>query len=195
LKATFRAFQKGGMIADVYGEYGLDNIEGGGFEFGGVWPDHKPFMDEDDTTYTWTAGVRAGYTTSQWTVAGRVAFSYSNSETFNWADKGMHYLTLGLDGQYLINKDWNLVAGLEYKGILNSEWAYDDETPTAPFDPDVKNAGKLHGMLGANYNIDATKFVGAYVFGDMNHHDDNEPKDEWRWEEGFGFGAKFGIDF
>ena len=37
---------------------------------GGVWPDHKPFWDEDDSFYTWTMGLRAGYTTSLWTIAG-----------------------------------------------------------------------------------------------------------------------------
>jgi len=191
VKATFRALDKGSLKLDVYGAYGLDslNAAGFGFGFGGVWPDHRPFMDEDDTAYTWTAGVRGGYVASNWTIAGHVAFSYSNSESFNWGDKGMHYMTFGLDGQYVIDSNWNLVAGAEYVGVTNDKYAYDDMEG-----PDVKNAGTITGYFGVNYNIDATKYVGAYINGSMNHQGGTN-NDEWDSDDGFGYGVKFGIQF
>ena len=130
-------------------------------------------------SYKWTAGVRGGYTTSVFTVAGHVAFDYMNTESFNWGDDGVHALRLGVDGQYVIDNNWNLVAGLEYRGVM---------------DDGVKNEGTWKGTFGVNYNIDSTKFVGAYVNGALNHHE-GDARDEWGWNDGFGFGAKFGIDF
>ena len=172
---TFRALDMGAWKLDLVGAYEVDP----------VWDDHRPFLDEDDTDYKWTAGVRGGYTTSLFTVAGHVAFDYLNSESFNWGDDGIHALRLGVDGQYVIDNNWNLVAGVEYRGVL-------DDIYVGPVK--VKNNGTVNGMFGVNYNIDATKFVGAYVKGSLNHHDGNKA-DEWGWDDGFGFGAKFGIDF
>ena len=176
LKVTFRALDLGAWKADVYGEYGID----GGSVFAHVKADDKTYwFDKDFTAYTWMAGIRGGYTTSLFTVAGRVEFAYENTESFNWNDEGAHSWTFGLDGQYVINNDWNLVATVEYKG-------YSDD--------DADNAGRWMGEFGVNYNIDATKFVGAYINGSLNHHE-GDNADEWGWDEGFGFGAKFGIDF
>ena len=197
VKATFRAFNKGGVVADVYGEYasrgtalltsyGLPNA----LMYYPNLDDETEWFDKDFTSYVWTAGVRAGYTTAQFTVAGHVAFSYLNSESFNWADKGTHMLSLGLDGQFVINNSLNLVAGVEYTGVTNDHVAYDDMEDPAK----TKNAGTWTGMFGVNYNIDATKFVGAYINGSMNHHE-GDKADEWGWNDGFGFGVKFGIDF
>ena len=169
LAVAFRALDKGAWKMDVIGAYSLDP----------VWGDHRPFLEEDDTFYTWTAGVRGGYTTARWTVAGHAMFSYVNSESFNWGDEGTHVWTFGLDGQLVLDSNWNLVAGVEYKGLSDS-WA--------------KNAGRWTGEFGVNYNIDTTKFVGAYVNGAMNHRGGTNG-DEWKTEDGFGFGAKFGIDF
>lgn len=166
---TFRALDKGAWKLDLIGAYGVDP----------VWGDHRPFLEEDDTFYTWTAGVRGGYTTAGWTIAGHALFSYENFESFNWNDEGAHIWTLGLDGQLVLDSNWNLVAGIEYKGLSDS-WA--------------KNAGRWTAEFGVNYNIDATKFVGVYVSGDMNHRG-GTTRDEWETEDGFGFGAKFGIDF
>jgi len=181
LALAYRALDKGAWKLDVVGAYGV----------GPVWGDHRPFLDEDDTEYIWTVGVRGGYTTAQWTVAGHAYLSYWNTESFNWnedkGEQGMHMISLGLDGQYVINNNWNLVAGVEYTGILDDEYR---GIPGA----DVKNAGTWAGEFGVNYNIDATKFVGAYVNGSMNHRGGNNA-DEWDWDEGFGFGVKFGIDF
>lgn len=196
LKATFRALDMGALKADIYG--GVDAganpaawiIPGGGLYLHSKAADVNEWFNEDLTGYTWTAGVRGGYTTAQFTVAGHVAYNYMNSEMFNWGDKGLRTLSLGLDGQFVINNSLNLVAGVEYTGIINDHMAYDDmESPAK-----TKNEGTWTGMFGVNYNIDATKFVGAYINGSMNHHG-GTAADEWEWDEGFGFGVKFGIDF
>ncbi|MBO4480148.1 MAG: hypothetical protein J5742_00800 [Alphaproteobacteria bacterium] len=169
LNAKYRVLDRGAWKLDLVGEYGVTPM----------WGDHRPFLAEEDTMYGWTAGVRGGYTTAQWTVAGHVMFTYGNSESFNWGDEGMHMWTLGVDGQYVIDRNWNLVAGAEYTGYT---------------DDGLKNAGEWEVELGVNYNIDATKYVGAYVSGGMHHHG-GDNFDEWEWADGFGYGVKFGIDF
>ena len=176
LKATFRALDLGAWKGDVYGEYAT---EGATIFVHSDTADDTFWFDKDFINYSWKAGVRGGYTTSVFTVAGHVEFAYTNSESFNWNDEGMHTWTVGVDGQYVINDDWNLVAGIEYKGLSDS-WA--------------DNAGEWTGEFGVNYNIDSTKFVGAYVNAAMDHWKDNGTKG-WEVEDGFGFGAKFGIDF
>lgn len=186
LKVTFRALDMGAWKADVYGEYGIN----GDSIFGHVKdPDDKTYwFDKDLTEYSWMAGIRGGYTTSLFTVAGRVEFAYENTESFNWNDEGLHTWTFGLDGQFVINNDWNLVGTVEYKGVSS------ETTEIYGAEVDVKNAGRWFGEFGVNYNFDATKFVGLYINGSLNHHD-GDAADEWGWDEGFGFGAKFGIDF
>ena len=179
--AMFRALDMGEWKMDLIGAYSVDP----------VWGNHSEFLDKVITDYTWTAGVRGGYTTSQFTVAAHALFNYTNSESFNWNEdkgfRGTHEIALGLDGQYVIDRNWNVVAGVEYRGVLDKEW---NGMPGAT----VKNEGEWNGMLGVNYNIDATKFVGAYVTGSMNHQGGTNA-DEWEVDDGFGFGARFGIDF
>lgn len=167
--ATFRAFDKGAWKVDAIAGYGV----------GPVWGDHKSFLDERYTDYAWTAGVRGGYTTSVWTVAGHVAFNYLGDESFNWDEEGVHVWTLGVDGQYVIDSNWNLVAGVEYAGIT---------------DDGFRNAGSWEGYFGVNYNFDSTKFIGAYVNASMNHQG-GDAADEWELDDGVGYGVKFGIQF
>lgn len=162
---NYRAVDMGNWKADVFGSYALAP----------VWGDHMAFLDKDATVYDWTVGVRGGYTTAGWTVAGHVAFDYLNSESFNWNDDGIHTLRAGLDGQLVLNLDWNLVAGVEYTGFLDDEF---------------EDAGVWSGKFGVNYNIDATKYVGAYVSTDIRHS-----TGDWEFDDGFGFGFKFGVDF
>ena len=181
LATAYRALDMGAWKLDLVGAYGLDP----------VWGNHRPFLDKDDTDYAWTAGVRGGYVASNWTVAAHALFTYGNTESFNWnegaGEQGMHFVTLGLDGQYLIDSHWSVLAGVEYTGVLDKEYRGIDGAK-------IKNAGTWTGELGVNYNIDATKFVGAYVNAEMNHQG-GDHDDEWEVENGFGFGAKFGIDF
>ncbi len=166
--AKYRVLDRGAWKLDLVGAYGVTP----------VWGDHRPFLDEEDTGYAWMAGVRGGYATAQWTVAGHAMFVYGNSESFNWNDDGAHALKLGVDGQYVIDRNWNLTAGAEYTGRKD----------------EGKNAGTWEGYLGVNYNFDATKFVGAYVSAGMDHRG-GDAADEWEWADGFGYGLKFGIQF
>jgi len=187
VEATYRAFQDGGIVADIYGgvEAGADYRFGGGLVVHSDMADDNFWFDEDLTGYTWWAGARAGYTSALFTVAGHIEYGYVNSEFLNWGAKGMHALALGLDGQFVIDQDWNLVGGVEYTGITNDNYAYDDLEGAK-----VEDAGVWTYYFGANYNIDATKFVGAYVNGRAAH-----ATGDWEADDGFGFGFKFGIDF
>lgn len=166
---TFRALEKGAWKLDLVGGYGV----------GPVWDNHRPFLDKDDTGYAWTVGVRGGYAASNWTVAGHALFNYLNTESFNWNDDGMHVWQLGVDAQYVMCPHMNVVAGVEYTGLTDS-WA--------------KNAGSWDATLGLNFNIDTTKYVGVYVGAEMDHQG-GANNDEWDVQNGFNFGAKFGIDF
>ncbi len=164
---TARVFDRGAWKADVYGRYTVAP----------VWGDHQPFWDEDYSNYMWTMGLRGGYTTALWTVAGHVDFNYINSESFNWGDEypRNHMWRAGVDGQLVIDENWNLVAGVEYTGFS---------------DEGIKDQGSWKGEFGVNYNIDATKFVGLYINGTMNH-----ATGDWELDDGVGYGIKFGIDF
>ena len=166
---TFRAIDNGNWKLDLVGAYGVD----------GVYPWHKPFLDKKETGYAWIAGVRGGYVDPTFTIAGHIEYVYANEESFNWGDEGLHMWVAGVDGQLVIDPDWNLVAGAEYTGITNDGF---------------KNAGTWEGYFGVNYNIDAAKYVGAYISATMNHQG-GDAGDEWEFEDGFGFGAKFGIEF
>lgn len=166
--ADYRFYNGANWKADLYGSYHVLP----------VWGDHEAFLDKDITDYKWTVGARAGYTTAAWTVAGHIAFDYLNTESFNWddGDFAAHLIRFGLDGQLVLNSQWNLVAGVEY---------------TADYDNWSENVGLWTGVLGANFNIDETKFVGAYISKEMTH----EAAGSWEVQDGFGFGVKFGIDF
>lgn len=140
-----------------------------------VWGDHQPFLDKDHTNYTWGVGVRAGYMTELWTVAGHVEFNYLNSESFNWGDDGIHSLIAGLDGFLVLDSNWSMLIGAEYTGMLDDQF---------------KNAGVWTGKFGMNYNIDDDMFIGAYLSGEMDHR-----TGDWEVADGFGFGVKFGAQF
>ena len=171
LGATYRVLKDGHWRADLVGSY---NIDGWLYAYDEN-ADDGYFMEKELLDYTWKAGIRGGYTTARFTVAGHAIFSYGNTESFNWNEDGEHRVAFGLDGQYVIDRNWNLVAGIEYSGSI---------------DNGVKNSGRLIGDFGVNYNIDSTHYVGAYVAGEMSHK-----TGDWKWHEGMGFGVKFGVDF
>ena len=164
----------------------LDAI--GGYAVGPVWGSggnnffRGRFLNKDETRYTWTVGVRGGYAAADYTVAGHVLMDYANTESFNWDNanvKGTHTLRAGVDGQLVLNKNWNLVSGAEYTKLMDH---YNE----------VMGSWEL--TFGANYNIDATKFVGVYLTKDVDHTRRTN-KGDWEFRDGFGLGAKFGIDF
>ena len=191
-KLTFRALDMNGWKLDVYGQYAFTDLYNHPTE-----PGEDAWFDKDNTLYAWTAGVRGGFVGSNWTVAGRTEFVYMNTRSFNWnADEGhqgVHALVLGLDGQYVLNDSFSLLAGVEYTGVMDKYWRGDKNDK-------VENAGEWFGELGVNYNIDATKYVGLYINGTLNHWkgDDMDmpgAKKGWGFEDGFGYGVRFGIDF
>lgn len=195
VKATFRALDMGAWKVDAYGKYASEGATiFAHSDAGDDNKDHNFWFDKDLINYSWTAGVRGGFTTPVFTVAGHLEFVYGNSESFNWGDEGTHAWKLGVDGQYVIDRNWNLVAGVEYTGRTD-DYVYVDGVKAGK----VKNAGTWTGMLGVNYNIDATKYVGAYVNAKMDHWKGEPekalPEKGWGFEDGFGFGAKFGIQF
>ena len=171
-------------VAD-YAHWKFDVI--GGYSVNPVWSDgghkffHGRFLDKDDTQYTWTAGVRGGYTAGDITLAGHVEMDYDNIKSFNWNknETSGHMLRAGLDAQLVLNNSWNLVSGAEYYKSLEH---YNS------------TRGNWELSFGANYNIDTTKFVGAYVTKDVEHTRRREEGD-WEFADGFGLGVKFGIDF
>ncbi len=171
LELNYRALDMDNWKADVYGGYGLTP----------VWGDHRPFLDEDDTMYRWVAGVRGGYTTAGWTLAAHAEYAYVNTESFNWGDDGVRAMSLGIDGQLVLNQNWNLNAGVEYTGILSDKYFGITK---------VKNAGSWTGEFGVNYNINNDMYVGAYVNGEIAH-----ATGDWEFKDGFGFGIKFGAQF
>lgn len=161
----YRMLDMGNWKADVYGVYGISPI----------W-NANGFLEELDTRYDWTVGVRAGYMTDMWTVAGHVEFDYANSESFNWGDEGLHRMIAGVDGFLSLSPEFALLAGAEYTGYL------DDRLPD--------NMGRWTGKLGFNYNMCDNAYVGAYISGEMAHS-----TGDWELADGFGFGAKFGVQF
>ena len=171
----FRALDLGDWKADLIGGYAVNPF----------WGNHEPWLDKDFTNYTWTAGLRGGYVASWWTVAGHALFNYENSESFNWNKDGIHTIALGVDAQMLLGRHFALLAGVEYTGVLDNANANGVKN---------KNEGKWTGEIGVNYNIDATKYIGLYANTEMDHKG-GANHDEWDVKDGFGFGAKFGIDF
>ncbi len=120
--------------------------------------------------YNWTAGARVGRMTNKWTVVGVVQVDYLNDDlphdTFDaWA------MTVGIQGQYILGEQWNLVGELMFDFDLFEEY-YDGE--------------RLRLKVGANYNLDATKYIGVYAAKDLVHSFDAAP---------MVFGLNFGIDF
>ena len=163
--ADYRLLDDMNWKVDAYASYALSP----------VWGDHQSFLDEDYTSYTWGVGVRAGYVTDMWTVAGHFEFNYLNSESFNWGDDGFHSLIAGIDGFLSLDSNWALMIGAEYTGWLDDE-----------FD----NAGSWTGKFGVNYNFSPDAFVGAYISGEMDHS-----TGDWEVVDGMGFGVKFGAQF
>ena len=163
--ADYRLLDDMNWKIDAYASYALNP----------VWGDHLSFLDEDYTSYTWGVGVRAGYVTDMWTVAGHFEFNYLNSESFNWGDDGFHSLIAGIDGFLSLDSNWALMIGAEYTGWLDDE-----------FD----NAGSWTGKFGVNYNFSPDAFVGAYISGEMDHS-----TGDWEVVDGMGFGVKFGAQF
>lgn len=120
--------------------------------------------------YNWTVGARVGRMTDDWTVVGIFQLDYLNddlpNDTFDaWA------MTVGLQGQYVLNQNWNVVGKMLFDFDLFDEY-YDGE--------------RLRFGIGLNYNIDATRYIGVYTSKDVTRSFDVAPMK---------FGFIFGVDF
>ena len=67
--ADYRLLNDMNWKVDAYGSYALAPVWG------------AEFLDSNATTYTWGVGVRAGYVTDLWTVAGHVEFNNQHGPT------------------------------------------------------------------------------------------------------------------
>ena len=152
---NFRYLNEGNWKGDAYGAVRA---------LGG-----EDFWHEDMNAYNWTAGTKIGYATCGWTLAGLFEYNYLNSEAFNWGDTGLKIYTAGIEGQYVFNADWNVVAKIVYE---MPEWADNG----------------FGGQFGVNYNISKDMYVGAYVAQYMDEKS-GELADETT------LGLQFGIDF
>lgn len=178
LDGAYRVIGDGAWKLDLTAGYGVDAMRAY----------HTDFLDKGKTLYTWTAGVRGGYVQKDWTLMGRLNFIYANTESFNWneddatLDDGVmwanHIMNVGFSGFWKMSDYWSGVVSADYYKVL-------DHYSRA------EAAGRWDLSAGLNLNLDATKYVGVYVTKEVNH----VAKGEWKAADGFGFGAKFGIDF
>ena len=181
VNANYRVLDGQMWKIDVFGGYGVTPVWGHNVVVDDETTVDINFLDKDATVYDWTVGAQAGYTSGNLTLAGHVIYDYLNTESFNWDDDGVHMIRAGADAFLELNKNWGLMAGVEYKGFLDDK--IDGEK--------VENDGSWTGKFGVNYNIDADKFVAGYITKTMEH----TAAGKWDVTDGFGFGAKFGIQF
>lgn len=148
----------------------LDQNEWKADFYGKVKQDYNSKDTLETTWYNWTAGTKFGYVMSDWTVAGTVEMNYltDDQESFDYDAWAMKF---GLEGQYSMDSNWNMVAGLDY---------------TANMDDTYVIGNPLIAKLGVNYNMDATKYVGIYATRDLKADSSDDT---------YGMGVKFGIDF
>ncbi len=202
LNIDYRIFNIDGWVLDGVAGYSVNSVgmymKDGDEEMKSfLVKEGTPELEHGDAThYTWNYGVKGGYMGEMFTVAGHVMFGYGNTETFNWNNKDVssHTMALGLDGQIIIT-DWlNVTMGVEYLAQLDSHEYKNGVETDLP-----KNRGTWSGILGLNFNIDETKYVGVYVNGGLHHELDEENlpdnKSAWKVDTGMGMGVKFGIDF
>lgn len=120
--------------------------------------------------YNWTVGAQVGRQTDKWTVAGVVEVDYLNDDV-DYKNADAWAMTVGVQGQYILNDNWNLIGELMFDFDLFDDY-YDGE--------------QLRVKVGANYNLDATKYIGLYAAKDVVHSFDSAP---------MVFGFIFGADF
>lgn len=156
-------------------EFGFDwDLWDEGEHHAEIYGDVKQIYNTRDNlqtvAYNWTVGARMGRMTDDWTVVGVVQVDYLNddlpNDTFDaWA------MTVGMQGQYILDNNWNFVANLMFDFDLFDNY-YDGE--------------QLRFGVGLNYNIDTTKYLGMYVEKDVVHSFERAPAK---------IGVVFGIDF
>ena len=120
--------------------------------------------------YNWTLGAQVGRVTDNWTLAGIVEIDYLNDDV-DYQNSDAWAMTVGIQGQYIINDNWNWVGELMFDFDLFDDY-YDGE--------------QLRLQCGINYNIDTTKYLSFYLEKDVVHSFKNSPAT---------MGIVFGVDF
>ena len=120
--------------------------------------------------YNWTLGAQVGRVMERWTVAGIVEVDYLNDDV-DYKNADAWAMTVGIQGQYIVSDKWNWVGELMFDFDLFDKYY---------------NGERLRLKLGANYNLDATKYIGFYVQKDLVHSFEHSPAE---------MGINFGIDF
>jgi hypothetical protein len=151
---------QGEWKADVYGKVAQ------------IYSTGKNFDTLETNWYNWTLGTKAGYVAGDWTLAGVVEADYRKDDLKGF-DSESWYMKVGLEGQYVMDSNWSFIAGLDYNFDIAADDFYGDDD-------------QLNAKIGANYNIDSTKYIGAFLFKEITTDFDKNP---------LGFGLKFGIDF
>lgn len=126
--------------------------------------------DLETIGYNWTLGARVGRMTKNWTLAGIVELDYIKDDLPHY-DKDAWAMTVGIEGQYILNQKWSMIASLDFDFDLYD--VYYDET-------------RLVLETGLNYNFGAMKYLGVYVSKDLTRDFDDAP---------MVFGGRFGVQF
>jgi hypothetical protein len=138
--------------------------------YGSVMQVYNTRQHLETIAYNWTLGAHVGRVTDDWTLAGVVEIDYLNDDV-DYQNSDAWAMTVGIQGQYIVNDKWNWVGELMFDFDLYDKY-YDGE--------------QLRLKIGANYNIDVTKYVGFYVAKDVLHGFEHVPAT---------IGVQFGIDF
>ena len=126
--------------------------------------------DLETIGYNWTLGARVGRMTKNWTLAGVVELDYIKDDLPHY-DKDAWAMTVGMEGQYILNQKWSVIASLDFDFDLYD--VYYDEM-------------RLVLETGLNYNFGAMKYLGVYVSKDLTRDFDDAP---------MVFGGRFGVQF
>ena len=149
-------------VAD-YGEYQSD-------VYGRAMQVYDTRQHLETIAYNWTVGAQVGRVTDNWTIAGVVEVDYLNDDV-DYKNADAWAMTVGIQGQYIVNDRWNWVSELMFDFDLFDEY-YDGE--------------RLRFSVGANYNLDEYKYIGFYAAKDLVHSFKHSPAT---------IGIVFGVDF
>ncbi len=152
-------------------DWTLSNDDGNQADvYGRVMQVYDTHQHLETIAYNWTLGARVGRVAESWTVAGVVEVDYLNDDV-DYKNGDAWAMTVGVQGQYVVNDRWNWVGELMFDFDLYQEY-YDGE--------------QLRLKVGANYNLDELKYIGFYVSKDLVHGFETSPAE---------MGVVFGIDF
>lgn len=196
---TYASGHASDLVFDNFG-LGLNGryVDMGGWKadlFGSVQQNYAPYSLSDmrgsirTMTYDWTIGTRAGFVeTGKFALSAVGQYTYVKDNVADNDDLGVTDFDMwqsrwlaGVEGQYILNNKWDLVGNVMYgnEGVTHLSGKVLGAT-TQPGRPETWSA-----KIGANYNLDETKFVGGYLTKVFKPDTDDS----------YGIGVLFGIDF